>query len=101
MICSVCHENYDCLSQNWHYSGQGNDGEGLYIVKSKVFTTEILKQVLEHALNNGINEISVDAFLAEYEPCEGCQLLNLRQRKERDELLNSPKYQHMIYYDSF
>ena len=101
MICRVCQTNYHLQSNSWSFEGYSDNGEGIYIVQSNVFTPEILRGILEHAIQNGCVEISVDACLAEYVLCEGCQRLNIRLNKDRDELLNLPKYQNVIYYESF
>lgn len=100
MICTVCHSNYYLQNDNWEFEGR-KDKVGIYLIRSNVFTPEILEQILEHALLNRFTEISVDSYLAEYVSCEGCQLLNLRLRKEREKLLDLSKYQNLIYYDSF
>ena len=101
MICMICKSNYNFQNNNWSFEGYSDNGEGIYVVKSNVFTPEILRGILDHALENECTEISVDACLAEYALCEGCQLLNIRLNKDRDILLNLPKYQNLIYYDSF
>lgn len=101
MICSACHTDYNFQSHKWDFEGKGDQGEAMYVVRSSVYTSKILTQILEHAVLHQLIGISIDASLAEYEPCEGCQLLNLRQRKERDELLDLPKYRHFDYYDAF
>ncbi len=101
MICMVCHTQYHLQNNSWKLESSPNKAEGNYMIQSNVFTPEILEQILEHALQNEFNEISVDSYLAEYVLCEGCQLLNLRLRKERDKLFDLPKYQNLIYYDSF
>lgn len=101
MICMVCHTHYHLQNNSWKFEGSPNKAEGNYMIQSNVFIPEILEQILEHALQNEFNEIAVDSYLAEYVSCEGCQLLNLRLRNERERLLDLPKYQNLIYYDSF
>ena len=97
----VCQTNYHLHNNSWSFEGYSDNGEGIYVVQSNVFTPEILRRILEHALQNECTEISVDACLAEYVVCEGCWLLNIRLNKERELLLSLPKYQDMIYYDCF
>jgi len=101
MICIVCNTHYHLQYNSWKFEGSPIKTKGNYMIQSNVFTSEMLEQILEHALQNGFNEISVDSFFAEYVTCEGCQLLNLRLRKERYKLLDLLKYQNLIYYDSF
>lgn len=74
MICGACQTDYNLQSHKWNFEGKGNQGEGRYVVQSNVFTSKILERVLERVVLNQFTEISVDAFLAEYEQCEGCQL---------------------------
>ena len=62
MICTVCHTNYQLHNNNWKFEGIGIAGEGMYTIQSHVYTPGILEQILEHALQNEINEISVDFF---------------------------------------
>lgn len=101
MICTVCQTNYHFQRNSWRFEGCSDNGEGIYIVESDVFTPDILQAILEHAIQNETVVISVDAYLAEYIECEGCQRLNIQLNKERHALLNLPKYEKIIYYDSF
>lgn len=101
MICMVCHTQYYLQDNSWKFEGSPNKAEGNYMIQSNVFISEILEQILEHALQNEFNEILVDSYSAEYGSYEECQLLNLRLRNEREKLLDLPKYQNLIYYDSF
>lgn len=101
MICTVCQTNYQLQRNSWRFEGCSDDGEGIYIVESEVFTPDILQAILEHAVQNEYVEISVDAYLAEYTICDGCQRLNIQLNKEREVLLDLPKYKKITYYDSF
>lgn len=101
MICPVCHTDYQLQHNNWKFEGHSENEEGIYIVLSNVYTPEILEEILEHALQNELTEISVDAYSAEFVTCEGCQILNIRLAKERDKLLDLPRYQKLLYYGCF
>ena len=101
MICTVCLTNYHLQRSNWRFDGCSENGEGIYIVKSEVFTPDILQAMLEDAVQNNHLEISVNAYSAEYVVCDGCQRLNIQLNKEREALLDLPKYEKITYYDSF
>jgi len=65
MICTVCHTNYHNHNNNWEFEGITDKGEAMYIIQSDVYTPGILEQILEHTLQNEINAISVDSYLAQ------------------------------------
>lgn len=101
MICTVCQINYHLQSSSWRFEGCSENGEGIYIVESEVFTPDILQAILEDAIQNNHLKISVNAYSAEYVVCDGCQRLNIQLNKEREAVLDLPKYEKITYYDSF
>jgi hypothetical protein len=101
MICPDCMEDYSEQEQGWHFVGIGAAFEGLYVLVSDVYTARILEQILNDAKVQKLTTISIDTYTAEFALCEGCQLLSLRERASRAELLNHPKYRHLHVYESF
>lgn len=85
----------------WRFEGYSENSERIYIVESEVFTPDILHEIIEHDVQNELVKLSVDAYLAEYTMCQGCELLNIQLQKECHALLDSPKYKHLIFYESF
>lgn len=61
MICTVCQTNYHLQRNSWRFEGCSDNGEGIYIIESEVFTPDILQGILEHAAQNEYVEISVNA----------------------------------------
>ena len=101
MICPVCQFNFASIKNGWRFerTEQGNDG--IYALQSDVFTPHLLEEMLQHALENQLEEIIIDSFTAEYTPCEGCTLLNLRLRAARHALFEKPEYAQITCYDVF
>ena len=101
MICPECQTNYSELEQAWRFVGIGAAFEGLYVLESDVYSASLLEQILEDAKAQKIATISIDTYAAISAPCAGCQLLSLRDRANRAELLENPKYRHLHVYESY
>ena len=96
MICLACKTNYESLQNQWIYVKHG-----MYKVMCDVFTSESLRQILQHALNNQLTSIYVDTFNADHTSCEGCTLLHIRLRTKRMEILNEDKFLNIEYQEFF
>lgn len=101
IICTVCKTDYQLQQNNWRFEGCSSHGEAMYVVESEVFTPAILQGILNDATQNEYAEISVNAYLAEYTACTGCQRLNIQLNAAREAVLQLPPYEKITYYDSF
>lgn len=100
MICLECETNYSQYGQ-WRFEGCTNSGEAMYYVDSEVFTPAILEAILMHALQHQYMEIAVNAYVAEYTTCSGCQRLNIQCNQAREALLDMPAFKGIVYYEDF
>ena len=101
MYCPDCMEDYSEEEQGWRFIGIGVAFEGLYVLDSDVYSTKILAEILNDATMQKLTTISIDTYTAESAPCAGCQLLSLRERASRGEILENSKYRHLYVYESF
>ena len=101
MYCPECMKNYNEVEQGWRFIGIGVAFEGLYILDIDVYSAQILAQILNDAIGQKLSTICINTYAAEYAPCAGCQLLSLRERASRVELLGNPKYSQLYVYESY
>ena len=101
MYCPDCKKDYNKEEQAWRFIGIGVAFEGLYILESDVYFAEILAEILNDAIGQKLTTICIDTYAAECAPCAGCQLLSLRERASRAELLENSKYSQLYVYESY
>ena len=90
MKCNVCHKDYSNPLRLWRVKGYST-----FEITADVFTAETLQLILEYARINQLPELMIDTYQPESTPCVGCQLLNLKQRKLRNKLLEKPENGHL------
>ena len=96
MKCSVCAQDFSNAFKLW-----GVRDYNTFVVRADVFTAETLQLIFDFASINQIYELSIDTSQPEITSCPGCQLLNIRQRKERNKLLDLPEFHHLNMHDFF
>ena len=101
MYCPECMKNYNEVEQGWRFIGIGVAFEGLYILETDVYSAKVLAEILNDAIGQKLSIICIDTYAAECAPCAGCQLLSLRERASRAELLEKSKYSDLHVYESY
>lgn len=82
MICPICQTDYSHALKLWQTNGYNT-----FVVKSDVFTAEMLEQILEFTKMHQLSDIYIDTYQADTTKCKGCIELNIQEKHKQNKLL--------------